>query len=299
MNQNDQDKEIQNAMNAAPLGNEPPEDLMRNLRTLAKATPVRHAWRINRLLPVAGIAVLAVVVVSMLPSKASAKTYDMLVAAAQKVNAFQFTIESSEHGKKEEFSIAGRDGKVYMNTGEGSVMRIEGDAMSFYDQKENKIVRMKLGGLVDPAFIAKEIQGGMDEAFKNMNLKQMLEEYGKKYGKDKIHISPRRYEGVKEVYDVTLEATSQPERVSITVDSATDLPQVLEVETRDDKGNFRHEVTMRMRFGNEVDDSALKADFPKDAKVEEIDLSNVVGDAMKGMGTAFEQAAKEAEAKKK
>jgi hypothetical protein len=57
----------------------------------------------------------------------------------------------------------------------------------------------------------------------------------------------------------------------------------MEVEGRDDNGNWHRATLMEMRFGNEVDPSLLRANFPKDAKVEEIDLGGLIEGAMKGL----------------
>lgn len=271
------ENEIQNALQPAPMD----EKLTRRLRVLAHETPSRR--RNPFYLPAsmaAGVAAV-VVVTTMLPAKASAKSFDLIVAAAQRVDAFQFSIVSNENAKREYITIAGSGGQVYMRAGDSAVMEFGPGSMSVYDPDEKKVMRFKLGGLVDVDTIAREVRSGVAEGLKEMDLKKMLQDYRQKYGEKGVRISPITSEGGRRVYHVTLASQSEPERVEMTVDAATDLPDKLQVVTK----GARPLLTMEMRFGARVDPRFLRSSIPAGAKVEEIDLGAMVGDAMKGIET--------------
>jgi len=288
MNETQDEKALEAVLKSAPLTQEPSDQLMRNLRVMVgEAKPKPTWWRSRLSLSACGIAVLAIGIFALAPTKANAKSFESLVRAAQSVNAFQFSITSDEKGKKEGITIAGEGGRVFMNTGEGGLMEFAPGRMSFYDPKENKIVRMKFGNIVDPAMIASEIQSGLKEGFKEMDLKKMLKEYGDRYGRDQVKISPIYSENGKSLYNVQLASKDQPERIHFKVDSRTDLPYEMFVEAADSKGGWKESMRMQMRFGQDVDTRLLKVEFPKNAKVEEIDMESLVGDAMKEAGEAL------------
>lgn len=276
---------IQVALQPAPMDREPREDLVRKLRVMGQHMPARSSWWRKSGLPLAlaGTTALVVGAVLMLPAKASAKSFDLIVAAAQRVNAYQFSIVSNENAKQENFTIAGADGHVYMRADGNVVMEIATDTLSFYDPQEKKILRMKFGGMVDPAMIADEVRSGISEGMKDMNLQKMLDEYRHKYGTRNLLVSPVTREDGQDVYHVRMSSDDQPERVEMTVDAKTDLPDTILVESREGS-TWKTAVHIEMRFGNRVDPSLLRSSFPVGVKVEELDLGNVVGDAMKSLG---------------
>ncbi len=271
----------------------PSEDLMRRLRVLAHETPQRSKFGWLKLALPAGAAVAAaslIAVTTMMPAKASARTFDLIEEAAAQVNSFQFSVISDEK-KHEAFTIAGSDGHVYMRTGEGGVMEVTPGVMSIYDPTERTLTRIKFGTSMDAQEVAKEIQSGISQGLKEMDLKQMLKDYKTKYGSEGVQISPIAVEDGQRVYHVTLANKNEPERVEMTVDADTNLPAKLEVEQKDG-ASWKSNVKMEMRFGIRVDQNLLRADFPKDAKIEEIDLGSVIGDAMKGLEHLGDQSGK-------
>jgi hypothetical protein len=279
------DAEIKAQLSALTEGEEPSDALMRKLRFAAKvAKPVRTPWWQSRMsFAVAGLAVAVVTGVALLPAQASAKTYAKVVEAVNRTNAFQISIQSPEKGDQDGLTIAGEDGRFCMRTNDGSLMEFANGAMSVYDQKEKTLTRLKFGKSIPMEELGQQIHSGFSEGFKQMDLKKMLREYGEKYGRDSIQITPERWQDGRRVYFVTLASKQEKDRVHLTVDAATDLPRRMEVEGRDDNGNWHRATLMEMRFGNEVDPSLLRANFPKDAKVEEIDLGGLIEGAMKGL----------------
>jgi outer membrane lipoprotein-sorting protein len=274
-----EDKDIQIALMPAPMDREAPEPLKRKLRLMAgeKSRRRMNWWSLS---PVAlvGVTALGMVAFTMLPAKAAAKTFDLVVAAAQQVNAFQFSVVSNEKAKREFITIAGSDGHVYMRSEQGTFFQLDPGSMTIFDPDEKSVMRFKFGNLVDAKEVMNMVQSGIAEGMKEMDLKKMLKEYEAKYGRDNIRISPVS----QGVYHVTLASNQEPERVEMTIDAATNLPERLVVDSRDG-GTWHNEVTMEMRFGARVDPSLLRSTIPANVKVQEIDLGSMVGDAMKGM----------------
>lgn len=287
----DNHDEIQTLLVPPPMDG-PSEALVRRLRVLAHETPQRAPWWRSPLaapLSFVGTAALVVALTTMMPAKASAKGLDLLIQAADRINAFQFSIKADEGGKRETFSIAGSDGHVFMRTGEGGIMRFDPGSMEIYDKDENKIMRFKFAGVKGADEMAKQMRTGLAEGMKEFDLKKMLREYREKYGRGDVAISPVRDEDGHKVYDVTLSSAQEPERVEMTVDAATDLPEQIVVESNETHKNL---MTMEMRFGNRVDPHLLSAPFPANAKVEELDLGKMMEEGMKGMeniGKEFEK----------
>jgi hypothetical protein len=280
-----QDQDIVEALRRNLPSEEPSEGLQRNLRLMARkaVTPKVRWWRTA--LPVACTlaAGAAVVALTLVPSQASAKSFAKLMSAVEQISSFQMTIDSTENGKHEVFSIAGVDGKFAMRADDGVILQFDADSLRFYDPEENVVTRFHLGGLVDAKMIAEKMQAGMEEGFKRSDLKQMLKEFEQKYGKEHIKISPIRSEDGHDVYDVHLEAPNEPERVDMMVNAATDLPERMLVEEKNSAGQWQHEATMEMRFGQRVDPKLLTPTFPANAKKVDVDINDLVSGAMKGI----------------
>lgn len=284
------DNDIQIALMPAPMDG-PSENLVRKLRVLGQETPLRTPWwRSPFIGPATVAATFAAIftVTTMLPAKASAKSFDLIVAAAQNINAFQFTIHSSKEAKPEAFTIAGTDSQVFMHGGAGEAIHIEPTAMSIYDPKEQKVTRFKFPQIEGAKDIMKEIQSGIAQGLKEMDLKKMLAEYRQKYGSANAKIGPVIPENGHLVYHVWLSSPEEPERVEMTVNASSDLPERLQVDSRDGTTRWRNEMTMELRFGANVDRSLLHSSVPAGVKVEEIDINSMMGDALKEIGKAFE-----------
>ncbi|RYG36536.1 hypothetical protein EON81_09515 [bacterium] len=272
MNHED-DTPIELALNSLPMDG-PSEDLRRRVRVAARETPVRRAlWRSPLIGSLVATAVVAGIVVgaSLMPVKASAKSFDLIVAAAQRVNAYQFSVRTTGGGVSESFSIVGQDGRITMKGSEGMLMRFEPGSMTVYDPEQKSIVRFKFKGLAFMDELSKRSQDELSQGLDGMDLKEMLAEYRQKYGSKGIRISGISNENGHRVYRVLLATPDQPERIEMTVDAATDLPERLNVESKDGKS----QVDMSIRYGAQVDPELLKAEFPKNIKVEEIDLGKI------------------------
>ena len=278
----DLDTPIHDALAPLRADREPSADLVHRLRVGARETARKPLWRRARFsVPVmTGAAFAAVLAVgTMLPTKASAKSFGLIVNAAQRIDAFQFSILSNDGGKRETFTIAGSDGRTVIRSDDHTIMELGAGSMSVYDPGENKVTRFKYGSLTEASGFLKEMQSGLAEGIKEMDLKKTLREYAERYGESGIRISPVVREDGRSVYHVSLASSDEPERVEMTVDAATDLPERLEVRDRDG-----HDSTvMEMRYGDRVDASLLRSSIPLGAKVEEIDLGALASGALKGL----------------
>jgi len=278
-----EDKDIHEALNSLVPDPEPSPEMLRKLRFAARVTKERKAPWVGRLSMVAiGFAAVATGILVLMPTKSEAKTLDKFVRAVDQTNAFQFRIESKVAGDSGSLSIAGQDGTVTMRTNDGALMEFRTGELSIYDAEEKTITRMKVGKYLPMDEIAKGVKAGMAEGLKKMDIKKILKDYQKENGADKVQISPVRSEGTRRVYDVALASAKQTDRITFKVDAATDLPYRMEVSAPDGNGRYRETVLMEMRFGNDVDQSALRANFPANAKVQEIDLGGMVDGVIKG-----------------
>ena len=108
----------------------------------------------------------------------------------------------------------------------------------------------------------------------------MLQDYEKQYGKENIHVGPITHRFGKSTYQVDLAKPSEPERVHITVDADTDLPQEIQVEKRSADGNWNADAEISMSFGGPAVNMDT-AKFPANAKRVEMDFSKMMQDGMK------------------
>lgn len=277
------DEKIRENLVANLHSEEPSEEVMRRLRTSAReAKPARlPRWQI-RTTVAAGLGAIALAVgLTMLPAKASARTYERLLKAAEQVHSFLFTVDSDENGKKESVRIAGLDGKVAIKSDDGALVQIGDGMVKVYDPEEKTITRIKMGNFLPVEEMMKGIQEGISEGLKGANLPAMLKEFEQKYGKNHIHISGVQNVDGKNIYTVELQAPDEPERVHMDVDADSDLPLFIQVEKQVD-GTWKKESTIRMNFGSQVDPSMLDVEFPAGAKVKDIDIDQMMKDGFKG-----------------
>lgn len=283
----DEEGEIREMLQKSVGTDEPPIELQRKLQLMAReaSKPKRRWWTSRRtVLAFTAAGVAMVLTLTMMPSQAAAKTYGNLVAAAQRVKAFQFSIDSMEGGKREKFTITGADGKFAMRSGsEGLIMQFDNQSFSLYDADSNVVTRFKLGSLMDAKTIAQQMQKGVEMGLNYVDLKKILRDFEGKYGKDEIRISRVRTENGRDVYDALMESPKDPERVRIYVDAATDLPFQIISERRVGNGAWNVVSKIEMRYDKEVDPKALLSEIPANAKTMEVDLDGLVKDATKSV----------------
>lgn len=292
MNNNQEDREIQELMKDAPLGNETPSRLRSKLQSAAVGPRVRHASPAPGRWAMAGIAAVAIIAIGVgagvglnrTPNvTAQAKTFAKVINATNLLDAFQLVIRANDMNTGEELNIAFSDGKFNMSTKEGMIMRVQGPSMEFFDPKKNEVVEMNLGGMVDPKEIAGQIQEGMKHGMEEFDVKKMLAEMEKEFGKENVTIGPIQHKFGRSTYDVTLEKPHGPERIYMTVDAEKDIPIRIRVE-KIREGAYQEEANIELRFGNDIDPDLVITDFPANAKRVKLDFSKMMEDGMKGLG---------------
>jgi len=280
---------IEEAMNMSLVNEEPSEDLLRELRVMAsKAVSKKRVWWQPGLALAGAIAVTCgVVVLTMTPSKATAHTFDTLVAAVSQVNTFQFSVDSDEGGNKSHVVIHCAGGRFTIQTDEGAFVDFDKGTMRVFDPKENSVTELKLGNIVDPKMIGEAVQSGIAAGLKEMDLKKRLKEYQEKYGKDHIQITPVTQENGKSVYHVTMVSPDDPSEVRMLVDANTDLPESIDVTEKGEGGKVKEKSVVHLRFGGQIGKELTMPKIPKNAKVNSLDLNTMISGAMAQMGNSM------------
>lgn len=291
MNNNQEDREIQELMKEAPLSHETPSRLKYKLQAAAVGPRVRHTSPWHSRFAVAGIAAIVLLAVGVgtgiglygTPTlTAQAKTFQKVVNAMNNLDAFQLVVRAKDANNGDEVNIAYTDGKFNLSTREGTVMRIEGTTMEVFDPKKNEIVEMNLGGVVDPKMIAGQIQESMRKGIEEFDIKKMLEDMEKEYGKENVHVGPIQHKSGRSTYDIKLEKPNGPERIFMTVDADNDIPVRISVE-RLQNGSYTAVSDIELRFGNDIDPNLVITEFPANAKRTKIDLGKMIEQGMQGM----------------
>ena len=283
----EQDQDIQEALRMSLINEEPSEALLRELRVLAsKVAPSKRPWW-KPSLAIGGTIAAACGIFALILTPTRAKAYDSIIAAASQQNTFQLAVDSTEDGIVKRVNIMGVDGKFTIRGDDGGLVQFDKGTMRVYDAKENTITQIKMGGIVDPQMIGKAVQSGISEGLKQMDLKKTLREYEEKYGKDHIKISTVTREDGRDIYHVTMDSPKESERVKMLVDANTDLPERIDVEGKDSDGSVKHDSTIRLQFGAQIDPKLMAPDFPKNAKVIDIDLGALMGGALQGVGESL------------
>jgi hypothetical protein len=272
---NEEDSEVQNLMEHAPMGSTPAE-LKANLRLMATA-PRRAPSVWPARLAMAGIAVIAAtaIVISMVPAQASARTFQRVVSAVDDTRNFSFTMKVNDGGKTGNFVMSGTESSFNLHVADGTIMEMNSGRMRIYDAKKNEVTVLDMSGMVDLKDIAKEMGKELNKGIDEMDIKKMLKEYEAEYGKENIRISPLTQRFGKTMYDVDLQKPGEPERVHISVNADTDLPEQIQVE-KNREGGWSEELSMELRFGSEARTQSDAAKIPADAKVIELNIGKMM-----------------------
>lgn len=252
---------------------EPSPELMRSLRGVAhRQAPKRLFLNPRWGYGVAAVAIAGAAAMTLLPSRASAKSYEGLLRAANQVNAFQFTLKTGESSDKTTITVAGADGKFAIRSNDGAIIQFDSDSLRFYNPEANVVARFRLYGFVDAEHIVKQAQSSMADALDKLDLKKLLTDYRAKYGADHISISPV----TNNAYDVNFASPDSPEKVAVHVNASTDLPSNIVISVKGADGNWRQSSTIDLQFGPEVAANSVPATFPADAKQMNIGVNDLI-----------------------
>lgn len=264
---------MKNLMEELPMSNEMPPHVRTKAMNIAveanrKAQNARRprtaAWL------TAGIAALSIGAFMAMPRPATAKAWTMVANAVQKITSVQMDLlVKNKDGKEEKVQIAVNGGEMMVNAGSDGAQIVFGkDGLQVYDEKTNTITKMKMPAEVSAFMpnIAEEIMGAFD-------LKGEIANMEAKYGRDHIKVMPIRELNGRQVYDVQMTEKDGPGKAFLTVDANTDLPIFI-----DASGDNGEDVVIHLRYNDNI---RIQSNFPKDAKIEEIDLSKM-GDLFDG-----------------
>lgn len=271
---------IKRAMEELPMSIEMPQELKSKITDTAleagrKTRTARRPLMVAGL--TAGLAVLAMGAYLMAPKPAMAKSWALVRQAVDHVNSFQMIVRGG--AKNDNVTIAAAGGKFRVDSGEGEIVYIDGESIQVYDKSENKITRIKLGGLASLGQMLPDIMG---EAMSHLSLKDEIAKYEKEYGKENIRVSQPYNRDGRQVYDVEMRDPKEGGSAFLTIDAQTDLPISIRANDPKDKdGN----VEITLRYNDRID---IQPNFPAGVKYEDIDLGN-----LKGMGIDMDKLGKE------
>ncbi len=281
-NHNDEER-IQRLMEELPFSMQTPNEVKSKLidsalESKAKARPVRRPIWVAGM--TAGIAALALGAYMFAPKPAMSKTWGMVRQAVDKITSFRMMVTSVEGGKRTtDATITLSENGMLINADKGEIVYIDGSAMQIYDPEENTVVRMNLSGFTKE--IQQMVKEGIGAGLSQLNLKDMVADMEKEYGKENIKIDPIRSENGRDVYDIHMKDPKNGSQTMLTVDAQTDLPIKIVEKSVDGGASKLEEVSIDYNGTYE-----LKPNFPKDAKYEDFDLGELIKMGMKFDGGA-------------
>ena len=274
----EEDALMKKLMEELPMSNEMPPHVRTkamniavesNRKAQAARRPRTAAWL------TAGIAVVAMGAFMAMPRPA--KAWSMVAQAVEKITSVQMDLlVKGKEGKEEKLQIAMKGGELYVSSAnDGVISHIGNDGLQVYDKSTNTITKVKL-----PAEVASFMPNITEEIVGAFDLKKEIADMEAKYGRDHIFVGKLRTgDDGRQVYDVTMTEKDGPGKAFLTVDANTDLPVII------DASGDGEDMVIHLRYNGDV---RIQPNFPKGAKVEEIDLSNM-GEMFDGkkMGEAF------------
>lgn len=263
---------IQRAMEELPMSMQMPQEFRAKVVDVALESG-RKAQRARRPLVVAGLTVGLIAVASaaifFVPRPATTGAWALMKQAVNEITSFQMEIRTSN---AKVLHIAAAGNKFALDTGDGTMMYVDGKSMQVYNPKENTVMKMTF-----PEGQGAEIPDIGKEMTKEFNLKDMIADLERQYGKGKIKVQPPRLENGRQVYDILLGDPTPQGQGRMTVDSATNLPIHMWLPKKDNEDDGAVELTMRYN-----DPVNVTPHFPDGVKINELDLGK-----MKEFGEGF------------
>ncbi len=276
---------MKNLFDKQPISSEAPQGLRNKVELAARQKPAR-AWFAPRYRwAAAGTAVAACavgVVMFMLPSKAEAKTWEMVQAAYEQVRGVLIQMEFSGDGEDGKLTIAGKgqDWRVSMegmDGGKGERMDISyaGGELTIWEGGDTAQV-IDLG--INIPFSPEQL---MSEMANELTASNILKQGEGEIGRENIRIEQPVVVNGRRVYNVYVTEPHGEGNFHILVDADTDLPISMNVD-----GKNGESMRMSFQFNGEFDNSFLQPVLPSGIKFERIDRSMLGGDGenfMEGM----------------
>ncbi len=277
----EEDQEVQKLMGQAPASQDAPIELRAKLRLMAANAGTRSPSKWPARLAVAGVGVVAIVVFSLSMAPSRAWSFQKIVDAVDHANSFQFSVVTPNQGEDQKVLIGVDNGKFILHAGD-ALMQIDGSKFEIYDPKDNSVVEMSFGNMIDPNMIADKINQGLKEGMKEMDIKKMMSEFEGKYGKDNIHVGPIIHRFGKSTYTVDMKKPDEPEQIHMIVNADTDLPQHIEISKARGEGD-NEDAVIDLQFGGALDPSLTNFHIPANAKHVDLDFGKMMQEGLSGM----------------
>lgn len=276
---------MKNFFDKQPISNEAPQGLRNRVELAARQKPAKSWFAPRYRWAAAGTAVAAATVGAVLflmPSKAEAKTWDMVQQAYQKVRGVLIQMEFSGDGDNGKLTIAGKgdDWRVSvegMDGGKNGKMDISysGGELTLWEGGDTAQV-IDLG--INIPFSPEQL---MTEMTTELTASNILKEGADDIGRENIRVEQPVFVNGKRVYNVYVNEPHGEGQFHILVDADSDLPISMDV-----KGPRGESMRMSFQFNGDFDNSFLQPVLPSGIKFERIDkntLGGHGGDFMEGM----------------
>jgi len=274
----EEDPGLQKLMQEAPTGQDAPIDLKAKLRLMAAGAGNRRPSRWPAILATGGVAAVAIVAFSLSMAPSRSWSFQKIVNAVDHQNTFQLSVSSSDQNPDHRVQIAVDDGQFTVRAGD-AIIRFKGDKMEMYNPKDNTDTELSLSGIIDPKTLARQINSGLEQGMKQMDIKKMIDEFGERYGKDNIRVSPIMQKFGKSFYEVDLQKPGEAQRVHMVVNAENDLPEHIDVSgSRGPSEN----VSIDLQFGGEIDPGMANLQIPANAIHKDIDVAKMIQEGIKG-----------------
>ena len=278
-------KDMKDVFEKQPIAGEAPQGLRNKVEFAARQKPRRNWFAPGyRWAAAATLAAAAVVGIAMImaPSKAEAKTWDMVTSAYQKVRGV--LIQMSFDGKNERgtLTIAGKGNDWHVSIdgihqGKSQKMDLSytrGD-LTIWDGRDTAQV-ISLG--MQLPFSPEQIMQGMTE---ELTASKIFKEHADEIGRNNIRVEqPVTVDGQR-VYNVYITSRQGEGQLHVLVNAETDLPMSMEI-----MGDNGTAMRMKFQFNGDFDDSYLQPLLPSGIKFKYMDKNELGGqgaDFMKGM----------------
>ncbi|HTQ12151.1 MAG TPA: hypothetical protein VMI31_18960 [Fimbriimonadaceae bacterium] len=274
----EEDPELEQLMRKASAEQGAPPDLRAKLRLMAAGAGARRPNRWPALIATTSVAAVAIVAFSISMAPTRSWSFERIVKAIDHQNSFQLSLNSGDGLPDHHVQIAVDDGHFVIRAG-NAIVRFTGGKMEIYDPRENTVTDLSLGGIIDPQVLARQIDTGLAQGMKSIDIKKMIDDFAARYGKDNIRVSPIMDEYGKSFYEVDLQKPGEPERVHMVVNADNDLPEHIDISGA--LGPSEN-VSIDLQFGGEIDPSMANLQIPANAKHKDLDLGKMIQEGVKG-----------------
>lgn len=270
-----------------PLSNEAPQGL-RNRVEIAARQRVRAPWFAVGskwvAIGTAAAAMLFFAATSLMPTKAEAKTWDMVSNAYKEVKGILMRINIRDEDGGSDITIASKGQEWRVAVGESNNKSLDisysnGELTIWEGGDTAQVMSLGMQLPFSPEEIVKQVAN-------EISISKLLEKSADEIGRENIRVEqPVTVDG-RRVYNVYVTNIHGGGKAHMVVDAESDLPLTIEFTDQDgDSG------TINFDFNAEFDDSLLRPILPSGIKFEHMDIGKMMEgmpkDGMKDFGKDF------------